>query len=350
MFEFSEFKILHHLDRIHAICRGELPVPVTFEIDLTNACNHRCIWCLDNSYNTRINTTLKEFPLLQFAGEMISQGVKSIVFKGGGEPLLYFSFSKLTQQLKNKGLDLGLITNGEIINRHLEAIPYLNWIRISLDAASAKIHQKLHKPFKSDSFQNIVDNLYQISTSVFTGVLFIVHPENICEMEDAAHLARDVGCRYIAFKRVIGEEAQKFTPKMMREIDELLIKIRKEHENQKFQILGTKIYHFYRGYKNLPYDICLAHHLIGILGSDGNLYPCCTLRGEVEYSYGSIYKNSFKEIWFGEKRKEVLEKINQKECINYCLGRNTYFHYDHYNQLLEYLTKDKEKVGHIDFL
>jgi len=47
MYEFSEFKAIHYIDRLQAICRGELPPPVTVEVDLTNACNHRCIWCMD---------------------------------------------------------------------------------------------------------------------------------------------------------------------------------------------------------------------------------------------------------------------------------------------------------------
>ena len=350
MYEFSEFKFLHHLDRIQAICRGELPPPVTFEVDLTSACNHRCIWCLDHSYNSQTNSTLKEAPFLHFADEIVKQGVKSIIFKGGGEPLLYYSFSKIVQHLQSKGLDLGLITNGETIDRHLKSIPHLSWLFVSLDAGTAKTHQKLHKPFKINVFHSIVDNLYQISSSVFTGVDYIIHPDNIREIEAAIHLARDVGCRCITFKPMIGEDTQKFTPQILREIDELIIKMKDEQESTDFQILGSGLYCFSRENKPLPYTICLAHHLVGILGSDGHLYPCRALRGEVDYSYGCIYRDTFQDIWYGKKRRAVLKKIIQKECANRCLSQTSYFRYDHYNYLLEYLTTTKEKVGHIDFL
>ncbi len=350
MFEFSEFKFLHHLDRFRAICRGELPPPVTFEVDLTNACNHRCPWCVDHSYNSRTNTTLKESSFLNFGDEIAQKGVHSIIFKGGGESLLYYSFSKVVQHLGSKGLKLGLITNGETIDRHLKAIPHLSWLFVSLDAGTAKTHQKLHKPFKSDAFHSIVDNLYQISSSVFTGVDYIIHPENIQEIGLATQIARDVGCRCIAFKRVIGEDNKKFTPKMLREVDELIIKMKDEQENADFQILGTRFNSFSPENKTLPYTICLAHHLVGVLGSDGHLYPCGALRGEVDYSYGSIYRGSFQDIWYGKKRKAVLKKIIRKECADRCLGRTSYSRYDHYNNLLQYLTTNKEKVGHIDFL
>ncbi|MGA1874520.1 MAG: radical SAM protein [bacterium] len=350
MYEFSQFKFLHHLDRIRAICHGELPPPVTIEVDLTNACNHRCLWCLDHSYNSRIDTTLKETPFLNFADEIVEQGVYSLIFKGRGEPLLYYSFTKVIQHIRSKGLDLGLVTNGETINRHLEAIPHLSWVGVSLDAATAETHQKLHKPFKTDAFHTIVDNLYQISTSAYTGILYLIHPENIQEMEAAAQLARDVGCRCITFKRIAGEETEKLTSGMLREIDESIMKIKREQGGANFQVLDTGLYHAYRGGKISPYNICLAHHLIGILGSDGNLYPCMALRGEIDYSFGSIYRDTFRDIWYGERRKVVLKKISLHECSSRCLGQTSFFRYDYYNQLLEYLTTAKEKVGHLYFL
>ncbi|MEW6381378.1 MAG: radical SAM protein [bacterium] len=350
MYEFSELKIIHHLDRLWAICRGELPPPVTVEIDLTNACNHRCIWCLDQSYNTRLNATLKEGPLLNFAAELARQGVQGVIFTGGGEPLLYYSFGKVAQHFRNQGLQLGLITNGEAIDRHLEAIPFLSWIQVSLDAARAETHQKLHNPFKTSMFQTIVDNLYQISTSVHTGIVYIIHPDNFREVPDAINLARDVGCRFIAFRRVVGEEARKFTPSMVRDVRELMASIQWKEGNSDFQILAPRLHHLDQGHRSLPYSLCLAHHLIGVLASDGSLYPCRTLRGDTDYAYGSIYRESFQSIWQGEKRKAVLEKIARKECASRCLGRTFYLRYDHYNQWLEYLSQGRDKVGHVEFL
>jgi cyclic pyranopterin phosphate synthase len=359
MYEFSEFKAIHYIDRLQAICRGELPPPVTVEVDLTNACNHRCIWCMDQSYNIRINATLKEIPLLDFAADIASQGVQSVVFKGGGEPLLYYSFSKVAQHFRSKGLHLGLITNGEAINRHIDAIPHLSWVQVSLDAATAETHQKLHNPFKTNVFQTIVDNLYQISTSVFTGVIYIIHPDNFQELTAAARLARDVGCRSITFKRVIGEESRRFTPPMVEKVRELVASTQCEslgpggRESANFQVLAPRLHYFDQGYKYSPYPLCLAHHLIGILGSDGNLYPCRTLRGESDYTYGSIYRETFQDIWYGERRKSVLKKISRKECADKCLGCTSYLRYDHYNQWLEYLShlsQGKDKVEHGEFL
>ncbi|MEW5804917.1 MAG: radical SAM protein [bacterium] len=352
MYEFSEFKVIHYLDRLEAICRGELPPPVTIEIDLTNACNHRCIWCIDQSYNIRVNATLKEVPLLNFAPEIASQRVQSVIFKGGGEPLLYYSFGKVAHHFRSKGLSLGLITNGEAIDRHIDAIPHLTWVQVGLDAASAETHQKLHNPFKAKVFDTIVDNLYQISTSVFTGIIFTIHPDNYHELVAATNLAKDVGCHSITFKRVIGEEARRFTPQMLRKIKELVASLQWKEANANFQILPPRLHSFDQEYTDTPYPLCLAHHLIGILGSDGSLYPCRTLRGEADYSYGSIYRETFQNIWYGERRRAVLDKIARNECSDRCLGLTSYLRYDHYNQLLEYMKQGwgKDKAEHGEFL
>lgn len=350
MYEFSEFKFFHHLDRFRAIGKKELPPPVTFEVDLTNACNHRCIWCADQGRNIEGDSTLKEIPFLNFAEEIAEQGVESIIFKGGGEPLLYYTFSKMVQDLKNLGFELGLFSNGETIHRHMQAIPHLSWISVCLDSATAQTHQILHSPFKTEAFHTIVDNLYQISTSVFTGVVFLLHPENIREMEAAAHLAKDVGCRYISYKRLMGNEAMSLSPQLMREAEDFLIKIKREQEDARFQVHGLRACQQSKEDKGTPYQVCLAHHLIGILASDGYLYPCWTLKGDLEYAYGSIYRDSFRDIWYGQKRKAILEKISKGECRDRCVRRMSYYRYSYYNQLLEYLTAAEEKVGHKHFL
>ena len=107
---------------------------------------------------------------------------------------------------------------------------------------------------------------------------------------------------------------------------------------------------FFYQRRKIPYKKCLAHHLIGILASDGSLYPCWNLQGIPDYSYGSIYRKSFSDLWYGEKRQNILKKIAKGECSNYCLGKTSFYRYDYYNRLLEYLTSDKDKVGHINFL
>ena len=52
------------------------------------------------------------------------------------------------------------------------------------------------------------------------------------------------------------------------------------------------------------------------------MWPCVAHIGAEEFSYGNIYKQTFEEIWEGERRQEVIKKlygldINQ-ECREAC--------------------------------
>ena len=38
-------KILWHSDRLNKWLKGEVIYPITFEIDASNVCNEKCIWC-----------------------------------------------------------------------------------------------------------------------------------------------------------------------------------------------------------------------------------------------------------------------------------------------------------------
>ena len=50
---------------------------------------------------------------------------------------------------------------------------------------------------------------------------------------------------------------------------------------------------------------------------NGNIIPCNLYYGNPEFTYGNLNENIFSEIWQGEKRKEILQKIREKgvkEC------------------------------------
>ena len=55
-----------------------------------------------------------------------------------------------------------------------------------------------------------------------------------------------------------------------------------------------------------------------------------------------------RHIWYGDRRAEVVARIDQGECRMLCVGKTSYMRYDHYNNLIEYV-KNSEKP-HADFI
>ena len=53
------------------------------------------------------------------------------------------------------------------------------------------------------------------------------------------------------------------------------------------------------------------------LWSDGNMYICSNQEHEKDI-IGNIYKNSFMEIWHGDKRKKRIQQIRVEECPRGC--------------------------------
>ena len=66
---------------------------------------------------------------------------------------------------------------------------------------------------------------------------------------------------------------------------------------------------------------CYSQFINGVVSSDGNVYPCVHYnyqQGVSSNSFGNIYKQTFKEIWEGEKRRRTLKQINPSRDCRLC--------------------------------
>ena len=71
------------------------------------------------------------------------------------------------------------------------------------------------------------------------------------------------------------------------------------------------------------YPECFWLSFYALIDSRGDVLPCNLFYGQEGVVYGNIYKNSFSEIWEGEKRKEALEILRErgtKNCRKGCRG------------------------------
>jgi len=338
------------MDRLIAILGGENPPPVTFEIDPTNICNHDCVWCIDGRFNRANPVSIPVEVLERFLGQIAAAGVKSVVIKGGGEPLCHPGIERIIRCARSAGLHVGIITNGQLLERHAEVIAECcEWVRVSLDAAVSETHRLIHRPRTPDAFERVLAGIERLAPEVFLGIVFVTAAENTGEMYEAARLAKRIGARYITFREVLrppgGEEAE---PDWLAAAREGFRRAYADLHDGVFRVFGSA------GPKGdlhnpkvIPYDLCEGPRLVGILCADARLYACCSLRFNPDYCFGSVAEDSFWDIWDGPRRKEVLGRIAAKSCRHVCLGLTTYMRYDHYNRLFQYLSTD---AGHVDFL
>ena len=122
--------------------------PISINLDPTSACNYACDHCVDKD----ILNTGKQYNfgnLKESLSLMHERGLKSAIIIGGGEPTLYGDFEELVYFLKERDMQVAVVTNGTGMNK-IEKVAHLfekdDWIRLSLDSASEEKFHAMHKP------------------------------------------------------------------------------------------------------------------------------------------------------------------------------------------------------------
>lgn len=190
--------------------------PKSINLDLTTACNFSCPHCVDWQI-TNTGQSLKAEEVKQSIDTLKSKGLLSIILLGGGEPTLYKNFSEIVEYIKDKGLQLGIVTNGSRLSKIREVAGRFgkhDWVRLSLDAATQKTFERLHRPRKQVLLSEILkeaEKLKKINPDVSLGYSFVIMWEglefngqplqpNLEEMTLAVELAAKHGFDYISFK------------------------------------------------------------------------------------------------------------------------------------------------------
>jgi cyclic pyranopterin phosphate synthase len=182
-------KLMLHPHRVSKWLEGEKIYPIYMEISPSGKCNQRCTFCsLDYmGYKDRF---LDEDRMYSLLSELSIVGVKSIMYAGEGEPLLHPQMVDIIQATKDNGIDVALTTNGTLLDHKVaeKIIPYLSWVKVSINAATDKTYKKIHRG-KDTDLRRVLGNLvYAVTTrnihnySCTIGTQVILLPDNVTEI------------------------------------------------------------------------------------------------------------------------------------------------------------------------
>ena len=133
--------------------------PIYVEISPYGGCNHRCTFCgLD--YMGYEKKSIEFDTLKNTLTNMAQNGIKSVMFAGEGEPLLFKNLDLIVEHCSNIGIDTSLTTNFVPLNKKSiqKCIESCSWIKVSLNAGTAKTYSEVHRTKEKD-FQKVMDNL-----------------------------------------------------------------------------------------------------------------------------------------------------------------------------------------------
>jgi MoaA/NifB/PqqE/SkfB family radical SAM enzyme len=289
--------------------------PVMVDIHPTLACQNHCYFCISaNEHITGIahdnfsRAKKLEWPVLKRTiMDMIDMDVKSVQLTGGGEPTTYSEFQQLLKEVSP--LKVGLITNGILVGEYAkEIVEACDWVRISLDAVGEEMYKQIkgteHYGEVMDSITKLVEARGE-EKSPRIGVAYIITPESEIGIGLAAMGLKDAGVDYIQYKDVL-MRGLRFTTRYENRIQKSIADIGD---------IGIKVFYTSHGNydddgatpRNIP--LCNATDYVASLGADGRVYGCCHLQYLAHASYGSIYEQSFREIWKNRPFVNVSEDL-----------------------------------------
>jgi len=317
-FDIAGHKLMYHPERVAEWNEKQDFYPVYVEIGITNTCNHNCIFCALDFLENKGDSIDKEV-MVNTLKEMGEKGVKSIMFAGEGEPTLHKDIGLFVQTAKQAGIDVSITTNGLLLTKEKiqEILPYLSWLRFSVDSGTPDNYSLVHGTSPED-FNKLIENIKECvrfkkenNLDVTIGVQFLVIPQNIGEAPKLAKILKEIGADNLQIKPYSHHPDSLnnliVDPEQYNEIEQQL----KEFDSDNFKIIFRKAT-IGRVIEGINYPECYGLPFFTLIDAKGNLIPCNLFYNKSDFYYGNLYDSSFSEIWQGEQRKQVLQKLKQK--------------------------------------
>ncbi|MDR0356304.1 MAG: radical SAM protein [Deltaproteobacteria bacterium] len=312
--------------------------PISVELSLTSQCNLKCIWCSDLKSRALCPDRLDLAVLERLFDDLSAGGTRGVTIEGGGEPVLSPHFVLAAELALNKGLSVGLISNGTrlfVPSMDPDFYARFQWIRLSLDASNEKQYLRLKG---RDHFAELLTSLARLaslSPKPTLGVGYVLTNQND-DPDSLRRLAgrlRDLGADYLHLRPVVDH------PELVSSRPPLDLK---ELETENFSINVSALTDNKKtGNDGLP---CLAHSLSTVITADGSVFLCGRLNDDpATGAMGNLLENSFSEIWRGQSRRRWSRWAAKGD---YCLKHCPQCRMTKYNRLLA----DLKRIKTCDFI
>ncbi len=198
--------------------RDNKPVaPRKLEIHATNAsCNYRCDMCLWHvkgkaHYDSSEKNLLTKDDWINVLKDAKELGTETIIFSGGGEPLLRPDIAEILEYAERVGLLSMIYTNGSELHklnydsRLYQALLHTDWLRVSLHATTDTRYARLvGLPEKSKAFSRVVEGLVRLTEDrnklnlpLKIGMGFVIQALNHDQINDVVALAYTLGLDFL---------------------------------------------------------------------------------------------------------------------------------------------------------
>lgn len=287
-------------------------------LELTRACNLRCLHCFNSSGND-IKDKLSFEDFKKIVKILSDKGIIEMRFTGG-EPLVYAGIFELIRFASENNIYPSIGTNATLINEDIAKKLKDAGLRkavVSVEGTE-EVHNKMRGEGNFKKSVKAIENLKK--NNIVVRVNSVLTRDNFEDVINLVKFTVDANIpifirRYINIGRGLSydknilskNEYEKFKSKIEPYlkydiVDGHYLKSRKVTKNN----------------SKLPFtlDSCSAGQRGMVISPDGEVFSCGFLCASGEKSYGNMIKEKFEDIWKNVVNSELLSDLRKKR-VNY---------------------------------
>lgn len=290
--------------------------PVTVHLSPTDNCNLNCHFCsVKRRGGDELDLDQCQRVIDDYADRgRVRKGAKSIEITGGGDPLLHPDIEEIVKHAHNRGLDVGLISNGialEQIGSLRDFTSQLTWMRLSLNGIDFDM-DSTYLDIAPDALETFVGCSYVFTQEVSTAK----------HIERVNKVAQHLGAEYV---RVVPncntteeiEWTRENVPQLIRPYPKMFLQL-KDHSTP---------------------PVCYWRYIKPFVNSDGWIYHCSTC---------PLFEGRFPTRW-RVARWDEIEKIYDGKIVSFDTSECSLCFYGSQNMILDSLLSARH-VKHRGFV
>lgn len=274
-------------------------------IEITSACNLRCLHCYNRSGYGKINQ-IPLSVLRRIIEQLKVHGLTSVTLSGG-EPLMHPDISALLHYIvKDMEMTVTVITNASMLtDDFIDRWKGSNVsLQISLDGATAKTHDTNRG---IGQFNCVISALSRLRARGFSSctVKMVLARYNQHEVIDFLNLVREYGFSpALGFLVHVGSAKNNLNQLQLSPEEKMTLIRRVEDYNRlhktKIKLAASTLWCPLLASENLKLSLYIQN--------SGNVFPCQQFYDE-PFAIGNIYLNSIEEILQSDALQSLLERL-----------------------------------------
>jgi len=317
-----------HLIGMTVVDPGSLKAPSRMDLSLTYQCTNHCPQCYLQE-NRDVKGTLDTSQWKTVIDRLWDVGIPQVVFTGG-ECLLREDVVELVAY--SKQFTTGIITNGTMLSSELArklCEAHLDWIQITLEAASAAIHDEIQG--RNGAWKETVAGIKAaVAGGLSVSINATLSRKNAYELEKLIDFAQKLQIRYVSTNAII-KAGRGIREKEESGLEELELKKILEAANAHAQSHDISFNWFLPTcYKNVnPLELgfgqrcCSACSVNMMIEPNGDVIPC---QSWTQQKLGNMLSDPWAQIWNNPVAKDirnhafVREECHGCEYLEMCQG------------------------------